>query len=82
MLPAGVPKRPSTALFARVWPARNGHGVERRRRPRGPEAHGARGAVEPVTVTFAATATAPDGTPHAPMIGKSACRSRRAPARP
>ena len=72
MLPAGVPKSPSIALSARVWPGAEDHGVERRRRPRGPEAHGCRGAVEPVTVTFAATATAPDGTPHAPMIGKYA----------
>ena len=67
-LPVGVPKRPSFALFARVCPARNATVSRDGVVPAGPR-RTAPAAVEPVTVTFAATATAPDGTPHDPRIG-------------
>src|SRR5512132_3929763 len=68
-LPVGVPKRPRTALSARVAPAWNGNVSSDGVVPAGP-IRTAPATLEPVTVTFAATATAAGGTPHAPAIGK------------
>ena len=68
--PAGVPKSPRIALFARVTPGRkaivSSVGVVPAREMRSePDA------VAFVTVTFAATAIAPVGMPQLPLIGKS-----------
>src|SRR5271169_7061631 len=70
-VPAGEPKRASVALFARVCPAENRTVSSVGVVPAGPR-RTLPAVVAPVTVTFAATATASVGTPHgAPVRRKS-----------
>src|ERR1039457_4591090 len=69
--PVGTPKRASVALFARVCPAEKRTVSSVGVAPAGPR-RTVPPVVAPVTVTFAATATASAGTPHgAPVRRKS-----------
>src|SRR5512140_1182868 len=74
MLPSGLPVRPTTALFARVLPAAKLIVEASAAMPAGLTRRSP-GPVGASTVTFRATATAPDGTPHWPARAKA----RRAP---